>query len=79
MCRFCRVTEFALVGILAVLLSATVWADTLVLKNSKVLQGTFKRGTESVIQFEAGGGLGAGLETRKAHAGFSCFFPFASV
>lgn len=40
---------------LALLLTAAAWADTLVLKNGQVLQGTYKGGTETVMQFEAGG------------------------
>ena len=50
-----RVKMLGLAGILLVLLTAAVWADTLVLKNGQVLQGTYKGGTESVMQFAANG------------------------
>jgi len=47
----------ALVAALIVLVAAAARADTLVLKNGQVLQGTFKGGTEAVIKFEADGKL----------------------
>ncbi|MGH7495874.1 MAG: hypothetical protein ACREOO_26250 [bacterium] len=37
--------------------STLALADTVVLKDGRVLQGTFKGGTESIIKFEAGGKL----------------------
>lgn len=55
MSKFQRMKALGLAGALAVLLTAAVWADTLVLKNGQVLQGTYKGGTESVMQFEANG------------------------
>jgi hypothetical protein len=55
MSKFQRVKALGLANALAVLLTAAVWADTLVLKNGQVLQGTYKGGTESVMQFEANG------------------------
>jgi hypothetical protein len=57
MCRFSQAIKVGLVGMLAVLLSSTLWADTLVLKDGKVLQGTFMGGTATVIQFEAAGAV----------------------
>jgi hypothetical protein len=52
-----RAKALGVVAALVVLLSSAVWADTLLLKNGQVLQGTYKGGTESVIKFEAGGKL----------------------
>lgn len=50
-----RMKCLALVAALIVLAAAAARADTLVLKNGKVLQGTFKGGTEAIIGFEADG------------------------
>jgi hypothetical protein len=57
MLSFKRAKALGIVAALVVLLSSAVWADTLLLKNGQVLQGTYKGGTESVIKFEAGGKL----------------------
>lgn len=42
-------------GIIILVFSMMAWADTLVLKDGRVLQGNFKGGTDSAIQFEADG------------------------
>ncbi|NIA31357.1 MAG: hypothetical protein GWP06_15795 [Actinobacteria bacterium] len=44
-----------LTSILILVFSMTAWADTLVLKDGRVLQGTFKGCAENAIQFEVDG------------------------
>ena len=44
-----------LVLLLASFLSTSAWADTIVMKDGKVLQGTFKGGSESVLKFDVNG------------------------
>lgn len=49
------IKNFFLVIIGLMFLSQTILADTLVLKDGKVLQGTFKSGTADALQFEVNG------------------------
>ena len=37
------------------IMAAALFADTAILKDGKVLQGTFKGGNETIIKFESGG------------------------
>ena len=48
-----RIPFFA--AVLIALLSVAAFADTIVLKDGKVLQGTFKGGTETALKFEVNG------------------------
>jgi hypothetical protein len=53
-----RIIHSGLFVILSILsLTSAVFADTLVLKDGKVLQGIFKGGTEEAIQFEVDGNV----------------------
>jgi hypothetical protein len=57
MIRSLHMKKIGWVVVLAVLVTAAAWADTLTLKDGQVLQGTFKGGTDSVIKFEVAGQL----------------------
>jgi len=48
-------TIIPLLALLTTILSVTAFADTLVLKDGRVLQGMFKGGTENVIKFDVNG------------------------
>ena len=50
-----RLINNSFIAIALLLFSLTVLADTLVLKDGKVLQGTFKSGTADALQFEVNG------------------------